>query len=91
MTQNEFDSFVMKMRSYRDRFVAHLDDERTMVIPELEATKTSISFLYSFLVARECDPADIGTLARTRAEFEIGYDQCAREVRQVIQSASAQR
>jgi hypothetical protein len=90
MTQNGYDSFVMKMRSYRDRFVAHLDDDRTMDIPELESTKISISSLYSFLATRECDPADFGILARTRAEFETGYDQCVQVVRQVIQIEIAQ-
>ena len=41
------------MRTYRDKFVAHLDDANTAQIPKLDITKKSASYLYDYLLANE--------------------------------------
>ena len=52
-TQPEFDSYIEEMKTYRDKFVAHLDSEEVMNIPKLKIAKKSVLFLYSYLLANE--------------------------------------
>lgn len=52
-TEGEFDAYVEEMRTYRDKFIAHLDSENVMNIPKLRAAKKSVSFLYDYLLANE--------------------------------------
>jgi len=52
-TEEEFDSYVEVMKTYRDKFVAHLDSDKVMNIPKLRVARKSISFLYGYLLAYE--------------------------------------
>lgn len=54
-TEVEFDSYVEEMRTYRDKFIAHLDSEEVMNIPKLRAAQRSVVFLYDYLRANEED------------------------------------
>ena len=49
MTEAEFYAYVNEMRTYRDKFVAHLDSEEVMQIPKLTVAKKSVSYLYDYL------------------------------------------
>lgn len=40
--QEEFDNVIKETRSYRDKFLAHLDDERIMNIPAIAPHRVSI-------------------------------------------------
>jgi hypothetical protein len=55
MTETEFSEYIKEMRTYRDKFVAHLDSENTMHIPKLDIAKKSVSYLYDYLLAHEDD------------------------------------
>ena len=58
MAEAEFDAFANEMRTYRDKFVAHLDSEEIMHIPNnLILAQKSVSYLYDYLRANE-DEAD---------------------------------
>ncbi len=48
-TETEFENYITEMRSYRDKFVAHLDSKETMHIPKLEVAQNSVSYLYDYL------------------------------------------
>jgi hypothetical protein len=52
-TEGEFDSYIEEMKTYRDKFIAHLDSEEVMNIPKLRVARTSVSFLYDYLLANE--------------------------------------
>lgn len=52
-TEAEFDSYVKKMKTYRDKFVAHLDADEVMNIPKLKVARKSVSFLYNYLIENE--------------------------------------
>ena len=52
-TEVEFDAYVEEMRSYRDKFVAHLDSEEVMSIPKLRIARMSVFFFYDYLLANE--------------------------------------
>ena len=53
ITNDEFEAYVKEMRSYRDKFIAHLDSENTMNIPVLLIAQQSASYLYHYLLAHE--------------------------------------
>ena len=52
-TAGELDAYVEEMKTYRDKFVAHLDDENVMNIPKLRVARESVSFLYDYLLTNE--------------------------------------
>jgi hypothetical protein len=41
------------MRTYRDKYVAHLDSVEGFYRPKLDITKKSVVYLYNYLLARE--------------------------------------
>ena len=52
-TEDAFADYVDQMRTYRDKFVAHLDDLNTIQVPYLTIAKSSTIFLYQRLLAQE--------------------------------------
>ncbi len=55
ITAAEFEDYIKDMRSYRDKFVAHLDAEPVMQIPRLRFARLSVAFLYDYVLANEDD------------------------------------
>ena len=53
MNEAKFDAYVREMKTYRDKFVAHLDSEPVMHIPDLTVALKSVSLLYDYLRAHE--------------------------------------
>ncbi len=53
-TEEQYRSYLGKFKSYRDKFVAHLDNGRTMYTPQLDAAKIAVQHLHAWLVANEC-------------------------------------
>ena len=49
----DFESYVDEIRTYRDKFVAHLDSEEVMNIPKLAVARKGVSYLYDYLLANE--------------------------------------
>ncbi|MBI2059330.1 MAG: hypothetical protein HYT87_06105 [Nitrospirae bacterium] len=56
VAESKLDEHIKEMRTYRDKFVAHLDDEEVMQIPTLTITLKSVSCLYDYLLANEGEP-----------------------------------
>jgi hypothetical protein len=55
VTPTEFDEVVEKITHYRDKFVAHLDDERAMILPQLEVARKAVLFLDERLAQQLAD------------------------------------
>lgn len=53
MTQAEFDQYIVVMRTYRDKFVAHLDEEEVMNIPALRPAQRAVTALYTHVRTHE--------------------------------------
>ena len=77
LDQEAFNKQVHIIREYRDKWVAHLDVERTGFRPELEVAKKSVWFYYQRLVHQEPD------LSGLPAELQTGYEQCVEEAKAV--------
>jgi len=54
-TENGLKACKKEFRKYRDKFVAHLDSDRTMHIPHLGLAQKSTLYLYDYLLANEDD------------------------------------
>jgi len=76
-----FEKEIERMRQYRDKFLAHLDSEEIMNIPDLEIPKKAAWFYYAYLVANETVEgnfvgfdADLdGLYVRMEREAEAAY------------------
>lgn len=55
MTNEGFKRYVVEMRTYRDRYVAHLDLDEKFDIPNLDIAKESVLYLYDYLLNQEDD------------------------------------
>lgn len=55
ITDTVLDDYIVEMRMYRDKFIAHLDDELQMQIPNLTIALKSAAYLYSYLRTNEDD------------------------------------
>jgi hypothetical protein len=81
----EFANLITKVKHYRDKFVAHLDQERTMHLPDLEVPKKCIAFLHERLV-RQTDVSE-HRLGATAEQLEQGYAQAFAEATRVYDEA----
>ncbi len=53
LTETEFSDYIKQMRTYRDKFVAHLDELNMFHIPYINIAQKSTVFLYERLLAQE--------------------------------------
>jgi len=87
VTASEFEEEIRIMRVYRDKFVAHLDSERTMNIPALKVAYKSVAF-YHVRVVSEAAAADLQGL---QLDFERGYQEEVAEASRVYGAAIRER
>ena len=70
---NALENYCEEMREYRDRFVAHLDSDQIMKIPELALALDSADYLYWYLLKYETEGIDTSgfptSLQRYRREY----------------------
>lgn len=69
LTNVEFETYVAEMRTYRDKFVAHLDNETVMHPPKMRTARKSVSFLYEYLLANEEEDACFQDAPSSAARF----------------------
>ncbi len=76
MTADEFSKLVDTIRTYRDKFVAHLDDLTTMNIPFLDRAHAAVNFYHRYIVQHEGASSDLTHLPTDLASY---YDECYAE------------
>jgi hypothetical protein len=71
----EYLAYLGEMKDYRDQFIAHLDDQRTMHPPVLKHAESAVLFLHGWIVDREAAvgllDAQIDTAQKLLAGYEI--------------------
>jgi hypothetical protein len=85
---DEFTSMIAKIKHYRDKFVAHLDQERTMLLPALDVARGAIVFLHERLV-QPAGHGDWSSQPTSPEELEQGFAQAFREAQSVYAEALA--
>ncbi len=73
VTTDEFAAYVDEMRGYRDKFLAHLDDQRVMRIPLLDRAKAAVEFYHRYVVQNEAAAGDLDRLPKDLADY---YGHC---------------
>ena len=77
LTTDQFAAFIRDVRKYRDRFLAHLDDDETMDIPRLDSIITSVQSLYQFLMSKEAN----GRIPNVDDRLDDSIDAWSKEAR----------
>lgn len=72
MDEAAYSALIAGVREYRDKFVAHLDDQRVMNVPEMQPLLDSAVFLYDTLCTNEATVVHLTGLQPNAKEF---YDQ----------------
>jgi hypothetical protein len=83
--ETSFKTYIDNIRRYRNRFVAHLDSDREMSVPTLDAAKNAVWFYHSYVVTHE---AKVGDLAGLAVELDGGYAISENEARTVFAMAA---
>jgi len=68
------------MRTYRNKFVAHLDAERVMQIPALDIAYESVEFYFSYLTNNEAATGDLAGLPTDLDDYRRWCEQGAKKV-----------
>ena len=79
-------ALIDKMREYRDKFVAHLDNKLVMDIPELSEAHTAVTFYHRYIVEHEAKPEELVGLPNVQ-QFALAYDQSIHEAAQIYAAA----
>ncbi|MCF8079777.1 MAG: hypothetical protein K9K88_10890 [Desulfobacterales bacterium] len=83
-TRQEWDSYLQKMREYRDKFIAHLDRKKTMDIPTMDLAEFAIFYLYDTMRGEQIEGVFRG-LPRNLREYSRG---CYLEAAKLYESAA---
>lgn len=65
-----------QIKDYRDKFIAHLDSEDTMYIPQMDIPFRMVNFLYDELKTYNTDPSVLAGLPSNMSEY---FDHCYKE------------
>jgi hypothetical protein len=57
VTRAHFEAYRLAVRRYRDKFLAHLDSDLAMEIPNLDLAMSASSIYYAYVRDVECTPA----------------------------------
>jgi hypothetical protein len=77
-----FEELARKMRHYRDKFLAHLDSEREMNVPELESAWKAVCFYHEYVLQNETASGDFYNLPKDPLHY---YEVCMNEASKVYQ------
>jgi hypothetical protein len=80
MTADELATYIDEMRTYRDKFLAHLDDLAVMDIPFLDRARSAVEFYHGHVVAHEASAGDLAGLPTDLADY---YRHCFDEAQAI--------
>jgi hypothetical protein len=80
-----FEDEVQIFRTYRDKWVAHLDRDRKGLYPRLENAKKAVWFYYEYIGKEQADQ-EMGMKT-----IETGYAECLEQASTVYQQAAQNR
>jgi hypothetical protein len=89
VSAKEFGTFAAGVRLYRDKFIAHLDEERVMHIPQLANAIKAVWYLFDFMTTNECEAGDLPDLADELEKFESGYNKCVAQAEEIFRANSS--
>lgn len=78
VSEEAYNVYIKEMRSYRDKFVAHLDSDSVMQIPHLSLAKDAVWFYHEHIVLKEASE-DFSRLPDTPEKLNRAYDHYTNE------------
>lgn len=85
MIEDKFNAYVIEMRTYRDKYIAHLDLNEKFDVPRLDITKKSVLYLYNYLLDREDKGGYFADGPRNASQF---YEDTLKEGRAVYRNST---
>jgi hypothetical protein len=82
-----FDALVKKILYYRNTFIAHLDNDLTMNVPELDPALKAVAFYHRYIVEHEARPDELAGLPTVDA-FARGFAQSSDEAMRAYRKLS---
>jgi hypothetical protein len=80
LTPDRFEEVCRVMRTYRDRFVAHLDSELIAHTPHLDLAIESTLYYHSHIIRTELPPASVPDLP---SDLRAYYEKCSTEASEI--------
>ena len=77
VNKDEFSDIIKQFRHYRNKYLAHLDDEET-IIPFLENARPFVTFYHRYIVEYEAKTGELEGLP-SPDDFAKGHNQCLEE------------
>jgi hypothetical protein len=87
VTPAEFAAAVEKITRYRDKFVAHLDNDRTMILPALEEARKAVVFLHERLGQQVANRDEWRGLPHSPKELEGVFTRATQQAESVYDDA----
>jgi hypothetical protein len=81
VNSDELAAYVDEMRTYRDKFLAHLDDLRVMDIPVLDRALAAVEFYHRHVVQHEAAAGDLAGLPTDLPDY---YNHCFEEAEAIF-------
>jgi hypothetical protein len=76
----KFDAMASEMKTYRDKFVAHLDELPVMQIPVLDLAYEAVQFYHEYMKANEAQPGDLVNLLDDLDDYMGWCEQDAKKI-----------
>jgi hypothetical protein len=83
----EFNKTIADVERYRNKFVAHLDEEREMDCPDLEAAKKAVVFLHERLAQLIASREEWRGLPVSAEELEFVFKRASQQAESVYDGA----
>jgi len=78
LSDAEYLEYALSIKGYRDRFVAHLDEDPVMMIPRMRIARRAVAFLYEHLRSDSATSHYLPDANRSAAQFYAFWYQHAR-------------
>jgi hypothetical protein len=79
INQTQFQRLINEMRTARNKFIAHLDDQNVEYTPHMDIAKAAVQFYLSYIV-NEANPGDLVGLPIDLNDY---YSSCYQEAQKI--------
>ena len=81
--KTRFQTLIGAMRTPRNKFIAHLDDQNKEYTPHMDLAKDAVQFYHSYIARNEAEPNDLIGLPTDLNNY---YSACYREAENIYAS-----
>lgn len=75
LSAEQFADYQKAMRRYRDKFIAHLDNDLIMDVPQMDTAEAALRFYHRWIIEKEAEVGDLRGLPSTAQALTNYYLQ----------------